>query len=134
MMDSRTRARPAPRAAVTVSADAPPLVPAEPAIDRAHLARMTHGERELEREVLALFATQADLLLGRMRDAEPAVIGALAHTIAGSARGIGAWKVAEAAAALEAEAAAGHDTAAAVQRLAAMARAAQCEIAQLVRA
>ena len=53
------------------------LAPAEPAIDRAHLARMTHGERDLEREVLQLYATQADLLLGRMGQASPPAVGAL---------------------------------------------------------
>ena len=87
--------------------DAPPLAPAEPAIDRAHLARMTHGERDLEREVLQLFATQADRPAWPHADeASPAAVGALAHTLSGSARGIGAWQVADAAAAVEADAAA----------------------------
>ena len=90
------------------AADAPPLAPGEPAIDRAHLARMTHGERDLEREVLQLFATQADLLLGaHAAGSPPAAVGALAHTLNGSARGIGAWQVADAAAAVEADAADG---------------------------
>ena len=76
---------------------APPLPPVDPLIDRAHLARMTLGDRALENEVLALFDLQASLLLARMQAAGPAAIGALAHTLKGSARGIGAWKVAEAA-------------------------------------
>jgi hypothetical protein len=118
-------------------ADAPPLVPTEPAteaaIDRAHLARMTHAEPDLEREVLGLFATQTELLLGRIRGASPAAAGALAHTLCGSARGIGAWKVAEAAAAVEAEVVAGRNAAAAVERLEAAAQEAQVEIVDLLR-
>ena len=37
------------------------------AIDIHHLARMTLGERSLQREVLALFDRQADVLLPRIR-------------------------------------------------------------------
>ncbi len=79
---------------------APPLVPAEPPIDAAHLARMTLGERSLEREVLALFDRQADILLARIHADAPAAAAA-AHTLKGSARGIGAWAVAQAAEAVE---------------------------------
>ena len=80
---------------------APPLAPVEPVIDLDHLARMTHGEQSLEREVLQLFDQQAGMLLVRMASETPKVVGALAHTLTGSARGIGAWKVAAAAAAVE---------------------------------
>jgi HPt (histidine-containing phosphotransfer) domain-containing protein len=80
---------------------APPLAPGEPAIDLVHLARMTLGERALERDVLDLFDQQAGMLIARMACETPRVVGALAHTLAGSARGIGAWKVAEAATAVE---------------------------------
>ena len=66
-------------------------------IDLAHLARMTMGEKHLEAEVLALFERQAGLLLARMQGAPPKAAAALAHTLAGSARGIGAWEVARAA-------------------------------------
>lgn len=69
------------------------------AIDRAHLARMTFGERSLEREVLQLFDRQAATLLARMRSGE--AVAALAHTLKGSASGIGAWGVVRAAAAVE---------------------------------
>jgi hypothetical protein len=86
---------------------APPLSPAEPAIDLCHLSRMTLGERELEREVLRLFALQSDLLLEKMRHTAPVVVGAHAHTLKGSARGIGAWKVAHAAEEVERAAQAG---------------------------
>jgi hypothetical protein len=81
---------------------APPLVPADQPIDLAHLSRMTLGERSLECEVLALFGRQAELLLPRIRAGAPAVIAAAAHTLKGSARGIGAWRVARAAEAVEA--------------------------------
>jgi hypothetical protein len=88
-------------AALDQSADlvrtvAPPLAPYDLVIDRGHLARMTLGELSLEREVLQLFDRQATMLLARMKDAAPTVVAALAHTLNGSARGIGAWKVAEA--------------------------------------
>src|SRR5262249_59020477 len=79
----------------------PPLAPAEPVIDLAHLGRMTLGEKSLEAEVLALFDRQAGILLARMRNARPAEVAAYAHTLKGSARGIGAWRVAKAAEALE---------------------------------
>ena len=84
-----------------VGHSAPPLSPGQPAVDLAHLARMTLGEKGLEREVLDLFERQADMLLARMAAEEPRMLGALAHTLAGSASGIGAWRVAEAATALE---------------------------------
>ena len=74
------------------------------AIDRQHLRRATFGDRSLEHEVLQLFDRQADLLIGRMRDGGSdagAKIGALAHTLKGSAAGIGAGEVARAAEAAE---------------------------------
>lgn len=66
-------------------------------IDDAHLGRMTLGDRRLEREVLEIFARQCALMLARMNVGEPAQAGAAAHTLNGSARGIGAWRVAQAA-------------------------------------
>jgi len=75
------------------------------AIDRHHLARMTFGDRSLEHEVLQLFDRQATLLIERMRAVNGAgaspVIGALAHTLKGSAAGIGAAQVARIAAEAE---------------------------------
>lgn len=68
-----------------------------PGIDEGHLHRMTLGDRSLEREVLKIFARQTVVLLGRMADAEPAYAAAAAHTLKGSARGVGAWRVALAA-------------------------------------
>jgi HPt (histidine-containing phosphotransfer) domain-containing protein len=135
LADKGARTSIAPNATVA----APPLAPVTArAIDRAHLSRMTHGERDLEREVLQLYATQADLLLDRMLRLEGdrargAAVAALAHTLNGSSRGIGAWQVAEAAEAIEADAAQGRDMAAALERLASAVRAVQAEIAELTR-
>jgi HPt (histidine-containing phosphotransfer) domain-containing protein len=80
---------------------APPLAPREQAIDLSQLSRMTFGETSLEREVLALFDLQAGILLARMAKETPKTVAGLAHTLTGSARGIGAWRVAEAAEAVE---------------------------------
>jgi HPt (histidine-containing phosphotransfer) domain-containing protein len=76
--------------------DGPP-----PAIDQTHLSRMTLGDRRLEREVLEIFMRQSALMLDRIAGAEPAAAAAAAHTLLGSARGIGAWRVARAAEWLE---------------------------------
>jgi HPt (histidine-containing phosphotransfer) domain-containing protein len=90
-----------PTAETAVPTDVPMPAPAEAVIDFEHLARMTLGEPSLEAEVLTLFDRQADILLARMQDAPPAAVAAFAHTLKGSARGIGAWRVAEAAEAVE---------------------------------
>jgi HPt (histidine-containing phosphotransfer) domain-containing protein len=78
----------------------PPLAPDDPAIDIDHLVSMTLGERDLEREVLGLFARQSAELLARL-ERLPREGAALAHTLKGSARGIGAFAVAQAADELE---------------------------------
>ena len=78
-----------------------PALPGEPAFDRAHLDRMTFGDGALERELLQLFDRQAVLLLERMREAEAGAVATLAHTLKGSAAGLGAFGVAQAAAAVE---------------------------------
>jgi HPt (histidine-containing phosphotransfer) domain-containing protein len=70
-------------------------------IDLVHLARMTLGERSLEREVLQLFDRQATIMIARMRAAPAAAVPSLAHTLKGSARAIGACRVARAAEAIE---------------------------------
>jgi HPt (histidine-containing phosphotransfer) domain-containing protein len=79
-------------------------------IDLVHLARMTLGDRGLEREVLQLFARQAASLMQRISEASPERIGQLAHTLKGSAYGIGAWRVAASAEAVEAAAGAADGT------------------------
>ena len=70
-------------------------------IDEDHLGRMTIGDRRLEREVLELFLRQTTIMLNRIVGAEPPLAAAAAHTLKGSARGIGAWRVARAAELLE---------------------------------
>jgi hypothetical protein len=106
--------------------------PVEPAIDLQHLSRMTLGERSLEREVLSLFDRQVEILLPRIRQGAPAAAAALAHTLRGSALGIGAWQVARAAEAVEQAKAI--EIAAAVDALGAAAIATKAEIARLLRA
>jgi len=95
----------------------PSIVPDE-TIDRAHLFKMTLGDHSLEGEVLRLFDRQCRMLLERMKGADANCVKALAHTIDGSARGVGAWRVARAACAVEIAANGGADTAAAIQMLA----------------
>jgi HPt (histidine-containing phosphotransfer) domain-containing protein len=124
----------APAAAVRAPAeDTAPAAAVEPTgIDFAHLARMTFGEASLEAEVLRLFEQQAVVLLDRMRDASPAA-AAFAHTLKGSARGIGAWEVAAAAEAVETSAERASTSARAVARLAAAVEAARASIVQRLR-
>lgn len=86
----------------------PPLAPVDSPLDLEHLSRMTLGDAELEQEVLAMFAEQAVRLLAAMTNL-PAEAGALAHKLKGSARGIGAFAVADAAAHLETAIRTGHD-------------------------
>ncbi len=81
-----------------------------PALDQSHLSRMTLGDRRLECEVLEIFMRQSVLMLERIAGAEPAAATAAAHTLLGSARGIGAWRVARAAERVERAAAAQIET------------------------
>ena len=66
-------------------------------IDEEHLRRMTLGDRGLEREVLQIFVRQSATVLDRITGHDPDAIVVAAHTLIGSARGIGAWRVARAA-------------------------------------
>jgi HPt (histidine-containing phosphotransfer) domain-containing protein len=120
---------------VTTTIEHAPAAPAERAIDRGHLAHVTFGDRNLEREVLLLFDRQAALLIARMRTSNPSAVEALAHTLKGSAAGIGAWTVARAAA--EAAQLASTEGATecdvAVQRLAAAVDEARTAIIELLR-
>jgi len=107
----------------------------EPAIDLGYLARMTFGDRSLERELLELFDRQASLLIARMRASDAPAVATLAHTLKGSACGIGASHVARAARAAElAAGGAAAECAAAVDRLAAAIEEARALIAELLRA
>ncbi len=62
---------------------------------------MTLGDGSLEHEVLAMFAAQAVVLMDEMSSL-PGNVAELAHKMKGSARAIGAFRVAEAAEWLEA--------------------------------
>jgi len=66
-------------------------------IDDEHLKRMTLGDRGLERDLLRIFVRQNATILDRVSVHDPVDIAAAAHTMIGSARGIGAWRVAAAA-------------------------------------
>lgn len=92
----------------------PPLVPDEAPLDLKHLSRMTLGEQSLEREVLAMFAAQAKDITGRLAVA-PANAAELAHTLKGSARSVGAFRLADALEAYEVDLATGIETAAALE-------------------
>lgn len=116
------------------SKDTPSIAPDDRPVDLVHLARTTFGDRALEREVLQLFDRQSSLLIARMRTATPAAVAALAHTLKGSARGIGAWRVARAAELLELAGASGSPTAEALDGLAAASDEARTVIAELLRA
>ena len=83
-------------------------------LDRAHFDAMTGGDNELQLEIIGLFRSQVSawtqLLTpdAKWRDA--------AHTVKGSARGIGLWPLAQACEAAEA-AGDGVEITAALQRL-----------------
>jgi HPt (histidine-containing phosphotransfer) domain-containing protein len=86
----------------------PPLAPDDDPIDFEHLKRMTLDDSGLEQEVLAMFAAQSARLMATLATV-PSDAPALAHTLKGSARAIGAFGVAEAADRLEAALADGAD-------------------------
>ncbi len=67
-------------------------------VDLVHLSRYTLGERALEREVLELFSAQSVVYLEQLKQSRTDLDWKnAAHTIKGSARALGAWRVAEAA-------------------------------------
>jgi HPt (histidine-containing phosphotransfer) domain-containing protein len=72
-------------------------------IDGEHLDRHTFGNPDLAREVLGLFSVQAEQLGARLGESEePDELVRVVHTLKGSARGVGAWRVAEEAERVEA--------------------------------
>jgi len=95
----------------------PSIVGDEPPIDVGHLARTSLGERHLELQVLELFDRQAEMLLGCMHEVDRVGVAGAAHTLAGSAREIGARRVAEAAEALERAVAENRELASALRTL-----------------
>lgn len=89
------------------------------AIDVVHLNRQTMGDRGLEHEVLELFRRQARVLLFRFEAlTSPSERADVAHTLKGSARGVGANRVAFAADELERAAKSGEPTGRALAELA----------------
>ena len=94
----------------------PPLAPGGGPIDFEHLQRMTLGDAGIEQEVLTMFSAQSAKLVQALM-VHPSDAGALAHTLKGSARAIGAFGVANAAERLEAVIAGGSDPSAALAGL-----------------
>ena len=64
------------------------------AIDWAHLDQQTMGENEIAREVLKLFVQHLDAAFQTL-SVDDADLGDKLHKLKGSARGVGAWNVAE---------------------------------------
>ena len=69
--------------------------PTKRPIDLAHLSRQTMGDRALEQEVLTLFLQQAAAFAEKLDRADPIEAGRLIHTLKGSARGVGAFAIAD---------------------------------------
>jgi HPt (histidine-containing phosphotransfer) domain-containing protein len=67
------------------------------AIDRKHFEAATFGDGALQREILGLFEAQAEKLAGIIRDTSGRERVEAAHTLKGTARGIGAFALADAA-------------------------------------
>jgi HPt (histidine-containing phosphotransfer) domain-containing protein len=64
-------------------------------IDLQHLSRQTMGDRDIEREVLALFVQQALTAREEIGGAAVRERLRLAHALKGSARGVGAFRIAD---------------------------------------
>jgi HPt (histidine-containing phosphotransfer) domain-containing protein len=110
----------------------PPLAPDDGPIDIAHLRRMTLGDAALEREVLTMFSSQASRLVNALVMLPPDA-SALAHTLKGSARAVGAFALADAAAHLESQIRSGRSTEDALSELDGAAADAQSAIAEVLR-
>lgn len=65
-------------------------------LDLVHLSKYTFGDRSLEAELLGLFRSQAGVYVSRLDAAENAKDWRdAAHSLKGSARGLGAWALAD---------------------------------------
>jgi HPt (histidine-containing phosphotransfer) domain-containing protein len=73
------------------------------AIDLMHLARQTMGDRALEQEILGMFVHQTQQVRERIVHADQAECKRLAHGLRGSAGSVGAFAIADCAAAIEAD-------------------------------
>ena len=75
--------------------DAGAATRSEPVLDLEHLRRFTLGDQGLELEILDLFITQAPITLAALNSARIDRDWRIAaHTLKGSARAVGAWRVA----------------------------------------
>jgi HPt (histidine-containing phosphotransfer) domain-containing protein len=70
-------------------------------VDLAHLAKQTLGDRALEQEVLKLFVHQALTARDQIAEAQVKERLLLAHNLKGSARGVGAFAIADCVAEIE---------------------------------
>jgi HPt (histidine-containing phosphotransfer) domain-containing protein len=95
-------------AAANIAFDLQPARAACPSQDRpvdlVHLANQTMGDKDLENEVLQMFARQARKSLQEIAGTDAAGIAAAAHCLKGAAAAVGAFKVSAAAERLEANA------------------------------
>ncbi|MDZ5696980.1 Hpt domain-containing protein [Chelativorans sp. M5D2P16] len=73
----------------------------EPPIDLTHLSRQTLGDTVLEQEVLGLFVEQAVTVRDALSNSDTQSRRQLAHSLVGSARAVGAFALANCAAAVE---------------------------------
>ena len=69
-------------------------------IDLVHLSKFTMGRRDLEAEILGLFRQQLAVSLQKLADLAKQPVDdkawkEAAHTLKGSARGVGAWALAD---------------------------------------
>ncbi len=136
---------------VTVDGSSAAFAFHERPIDLVHLARTTLGDPSLEGEMLeafglkasllilrmqqaARFGLKASLLILRMQQAARSSICAAAQALKGSARGIGAWRIASAAEAVELVAASGAEPElrSALDRLGVVAEETRAAIAELL--
>jgi len=103
-------------------------------IDLVHLARTTRGDPSIEGEMLEAFGLKTSMLILRMQQAARSSIWAAAQALKGSARGIGAWRIASAAEAVELVAASGAEPElrSAVDRLGVVAEETRTAIAELL--
>ena len=81
-----------------------PIPSRERSIDLVHLAKQTMGDKVLEVEVLQMFARQARSCLQEIGSGDRKRIEAASHKLKGAAGAVGAFRVADAAAALESDA------------------------------
>ncbi len=85
------------RSGIIEAIDTPPFIQDDRGIDFDHLVQVTGGDRKTMQELLRLFDLNIDMLLALIASEEPRIAAARAHTLAASARAIGAWNVADAA-------------------------------------